>query len=192
MRGRRLNCDHGMGAMASARRPAKVRGLLRGGPQSIPSSLGDFIYSIPQSVFFILLTIGTPTHKHIQTIMANELIINVTLGETRVARLENGIVSEIHIERAKEQGVVGNVYKGKVVRVLPGMQAAFIEIGLDRTAFLHASDVTHETIRFFDEEESSEEDEVKRSRGKGRKIEDLLKEGAELVGQVEKEQLGTK
>jgi len=124
--------------------------------------------------------------------MANELIVNVTLGETRVARLENGVVAELYIERAKEQGVVGNVYKGKVVRVLPGMQAAFIEIGLDRTAFLHASDVTHETIRFFDEEESSEEDEVKRSRGKGRKIEDLLKEGAELVVQVEKEPLGTK
>jgi len=80
--------------------------------------------------------------------MANELILNVTLGEARVARLENGVVSELYIERAKEQGVVGNVYKGKVVRVLPGMQAAFVDIGLERTAFLHASDVVQELTRF--------------------------------------------
>ena len=130
--------------------------------------------------------------------MANELIINVTLGETRVARLENGIVSEIHIERAKEQGVVGNVYKGKVVRVLPGMQAAFVEIGLDRTAFLHASDVTFDTARFgasLSEDETAEfEEELSRSKKKSgwKKIEDLLKEGKEVVVQVEKEPMGTK
>ena len=59
--------------------------------------------------------------------MPNELIVNVTLGETRVARLESGVVAEVYIERAREASVVGNIYKGKVVRVLPGMEAAFIE-----------------------------------------------------------------
>lgn len=89
----------------------------------------------------------------------NELIINVTLGETRVARLENSVVSELYIERAREQGVVGNIYKGKVVRVLPGMQAAFIEIGLDRTAFLHAHDVVQEMTRFEEAEFDEDEEE---------------------------------
>src|SRR3989338_1282568 len=70
-------------------------------------------------------------------LMANELIINVTLGETRVARLDNGVVADLFIERARDAGVVGNIYKGRVCRVLPGMQAAFIELGLERTAFLH-------------------------------------------------------
>ena len=129
--------------------------------------------------------------------MANELIVNVTLGETRVARLENGVVSELYIERAKEQGVVGNIYKGKVVRVLPGMQAAFMEIGLDRTAFLHASDVTQDTVRFFDDDtagatDAEEDDESSRRRNPSRKIENLLKEGDELVVQVEKEPISTK
>ncbi len=73
-------------------------------------------------------------------LMANELIVNVTVGETRIARLENGVVAELYIERARETGILGNVYKGKVVRVLPGMQAAFVEIGLAKTGFLHVSD----------------------------------------------------
>lgn len=131
--------------------------------------------------------------------MANELILNVTLGEARVARLENGVVSELYIERAKEQGVVGNVYKGKVVRVLPGMQAAFIDIGLERTAFLHASDVVQELTRFdadlVDEpEEGAEKSRKPRrfSHARNRKIEDLLKEGREILVQVEKEPMGTK
>ena len=133
--------------------------------------------------------------------MANELILNVTLGETRVARLENGVVSELYIERTREQGVVGNIYKGKVVRVLPGMQAAFVEIGLDRTAFLHASDVVQEMTRFdadidTDDEEEEAEPETKPRRRftprHHRKIEDLLKEGKDILVQVEKEPMGTK
>lgn len=120
--------------------------------------------------------------------MSNELILNVTLGETRVARLENGVVADLYIERTKEQGVVGNVYKGKVVRVLPGMQAAFIDIGLDRTAFLHASDVVEDFTRF----EADLEPE-KRFRSRHRKtIDELLKEGREILVQVEKEPMGTK
>ena len=152
--------------------------------------------------------------------MSNELIFNVTLGETRIARLEGGVVTELYIERTKEQGVVGNIYKGKVVRVLPGMQAAFVEIGLERTAFLHAADVVEEMTRFeadLEDEEISEEisedaeEEVaatpstpetaekkapakpaKKRFRKRQNIEDLLKEGNEIIVQVEKEPIGTK
>ena len=125
-----------------------------------------------------------------RTIMANELIMNVTLGETRVARLENGVVAELFIERQQEGGVVGNIYKGKVVRVLPGMQAAFVEVGLDRTAYLHVSDVVEETDWDDDDEEES-----KSSRKKKRarpEIDKLLSEGAEILVQVEKEPMSTK
>ena len=123
--------------------------------------------------------------------MANELVLNVTLGETRV-------VCELYIECTKEQGVVGNVYKGKVVRVLPGMQAAFIDIGLERTAFLHASDVVQELTRFDADMENDDEDDEEEKRPRRfvprhhRKIEDLLKEGREILVQVEKEPIGTK
>ena len=74
--------------------------------------------------------------------MSEELLINVTPQETRVAYVENGVLHEVHVERARKRGLVGNVYKGKVVRVLPGMQAAFLEVGLERTAFLHVSDIS--------------------------------------------------
>src|SRR3989344_5325144 len=102
--------------------------------------------------------------------MANELVLNVTLGETRVARLENGVVCELYIECTKEQGVVGNVYKGKVVRVLPGMQAAFIDIGLERTAFLHASDVVQELTRFDADMENDDEDDEQEKRTRLRSL----------------------
>lgn len=131
--------------------------------------------------------------------MANELILNVTLGETRVARLENGVVSELYIERTREQGVTGNIYKGKVVRVLPGMQAAFVDIGLERTAFLHASDVVQEMTRFdavLETEEPPPDDGHRKRRRFGpsqrRTIEQLLREGKEILAQAEKEPIGTK
>src|SRR5260370_17798892 len=73
--------------------------------------------------------------------MANEILINVTPQETRVAVLEQSIVQELHIERVSARGLVGNIYLGKVARVLPGMQSAFIEIGLERAAFLHIADI---------------------------------------------------
>jgi ribonuclease G len=73
--------------------------------------------------------------------MSAELLINVTPRETRVALIENGILHEVFIERANRRGLVGSIYKGRVCRVLPGMQAAFVDIGLDRAAFLHASDI---------------------------------------------------
>ncbi|MBP1742428.1 MAG: ribonuclease, Rne/Rng family, partial [Deltaproteobacteria bacterium] len=73
--------------------------------------------------------------------MANEIIINTTLQETRVALMEEGVLAELYIERTKDRGIMGNIYKGKVVKVLPGMQAAFVDIGLEKAAFLYVSDV---------------------------------------------------
>ena len=73
--------------------------------------------------------------------MSEEILINVTPRETRVAVVENGMLQEVHVERALRRGYVGNIYKGRVSRVMPGMQAAFVEIGLERAAFLHASDI---------------------------------------------------
>ena len=73
--------------------------------------------------------------------MTEEILVNVTPRETRVALVENGVLQELFVERSSKRGLVGNIYRGKVSRVLPGMQAAFVDIGLDRAAFLHASDI---------------------------------------------------
>ena len=75
--------------------------------------------------------------------MSIEILVNVAPRETRAAILESGVVQELHIERTSRRGLVSNLYKGRVSRVLPGMQAAFVEIGLERTAFLHAADIAH-------------------------------------------------
>jgi len=73
--------------------------------------------------------------------MSEEILINVTPQETRVATVENGVVTEVWVERKSKETLVGNIYMGKIVRVLPGMDAAFVEVGLERAAFLHASDI---------------------------------------------------
>ena len=73
--------------------------------------------------------------------MTHEILINVTPQETRVAVIEQGVVQELHIERARARGLVGNIYLGRVARVLPGMQSAFVDIGLERAAFLHVADI---------------------------------------------------
>src|SRR4030067_2751451 len=73
--------------------------------------------------------------------MPNEILINVNAGETGVALLEGGVVVALYLERSAEQGMSGNIYKGRVVRVLPGMQAAFVDIGLEKAAFLYVTDV---------------------------------------------------
>jgi len=112
--------------------------------------------------------------------MSEEILINVTPQETRVAVVENGVLQEVLIERARCRGLVGNIYKGVVCRVLPGMQAAFIDIGLDRAAFLHASDIA-----------TSEIEGVSTARSGGT-INELLHEGQELLVQVIKDPLGTK
>src|SRR5476651_557126 len=73
--------------------------------------------------------------------MSEEILINITPMESRVAVVENGVLQEVHVERTQRRGIVGNIYKGKVVRVLPGMQAAFVDIGLDKAAFLYVGDI---------------------------------------------------
>ena len=113
--------------------------------------------------------------------MSEEILVNVTPRETRVALAENGVLQELFIERASRRGLVGNIYKGRVCRVLPGMQAAFVEIGLDRTAFLHASDIAATTVL-------KEGDE----RRAPLSITELLRDGQEVLVQVIKDPLGTK
>lgn len=112
--------------------------------------------------------------------ISTEVLINVTPQETRVAFVENGILQELAIERDRRRGRVGNIYKGKVCRVLPGMEAAFVEIGLDRAAFLHASDVIPDT--------RNEQAQV----DKPHNITSLLQEGQSVLVQVVKDPMGTK
>lgn len=115
--------------------------------------------------------------------MSAELLINVTPSETRMAMIEGGILQEIHIEREAKRGLVGNIYKGKVSRVLPGMQAAFVDIGLEKAAFLHASDIVPHT-------ECVAENEKKQFQV--RDISELVRPGQDIVVQVVKDPLGTK
>ena len=130
--------------------------------------------------------------------MSKEMIVTANGHETQVAILEDDLLSEIFIERERQRGVVGNIYKGRVSKVLPGMQCAFIDIGLERDGFLYVSDVV-DTIEEFDRLESEDEadgggkgDRRGRDRGPQPKIEDLIKEGQDIVVQVAKEPLGTK
>ena len=108
--------------------------------------------------------------------MSEEILINVTPPETRVAVVENGVLQELIIERSRKRGLVGNIYKGEVCRVLPGMQAAFVDIGLSRAAFLHLSDLCAREL----ERKGSDN------------IEAYLQEGQHIVVQVVKDPLGTK
>ena len=80
--------------------------------------------------------------------MSSEIIVNAGREETRVALLENGLVTEIFIDRKKDRGIAGNVYKGRVMKVLPGMQAAFVDIGLEKSAFLYVGDVFDSTSEY--------------------------------------------
>lgn len=113
--------------------------------------------------------------------MSSEILVNVTPSETRVALVDNGVLQEVFIERTESRGIVGNIYKGKVCRVLPGMQAAFVEIGLSRAAFLHASDISIPKGQTGDLQET----EVP-------PITSLLREGQEVLVQVIKDPMGTK
>ncbi|EGN74889.1 ribonuclease, Rne/Rng family [Idiomarina sp. A28L] len=115
--------------------------------------------------------------------MSAEILVNVTPSETRVALVENGILQEVHIERQSRRGLVGNVYVGKVSRVLPGMQAAFVDIGLDKAAFLHASDI----ITRIDNVEELDRDQLPPP-----DISRLVRQGQHIVVQVVKDPLGTK
>ncbi|MEZ9231121.1 ribonuclease G [Vibrio amylolyticus] len=115
--------------------------------------------------------------------MSAELLLNITPSETRVAMIEGGILQEIHIEREAKRGIVGNIYKGKVSRVLPGMQAAFVDIGLDKAAFLHASDIVPHTECVAENE---------KQQFQVRDISELVRQGQDIVVQVVKDPLGTK
>jgi len=115
--------------------------------------------------------------------MSAELLINITPSETRVAWIDGGVLQEIHIEREARRGIVGNIYKGRVSRVLPGMQAAFIDIGLDKAAFLHASDIMPHTECVAGDE---------RKNFSVRDISELVRQGQDLMVQVIKDPLGTK
>ena len=106
--------------------------------------------------------------------MSEEILINITPMESRVAVVENGVLQEVHVERTQRRGIAGNIYKGKVVRVLPGMQAAFVDIGLERAAFIHAAEI------------SSREGSAVES------ISALVHEGQSLVVQVTKDPIGSK
>lgn len=108
--------------------------------------------------------------------MSDEILINVTPPETRVAIVENGVLQELMIERSRKRGLVGNIYKGRICRVLPGMQAAFVDIGLERAAFLHESDLSlreHEQLTVGG-------------------INALFRDGQEVVVQVVKDPMGSK
>ena len=111
--------------------------------------------------------------------MTHEILINVTPQETRVAMLEQGVVQELHMDRASARGLVGNICLGRVARVLPGMQSAFIEIGLERAAFLHIADIW-------------EHRQNGHGGTDGRPIEKILHEGQALLVQVVKDPIGTK
>jgi len=123
--------------------------------------------------------------------MSTEIIINSASEETRVAVLENKEVVELHIDRRREGGIVGNTYKGKVVKILPGIQSAFVDIGLEKAAFLYVSDAgadAEEYARMIEEEGLEGRTEFKTQHS----IEDILQEGQEIMVQVSKEPIGTK
>ncbi len=140
--------------------------------------------------------------------MSTELLINVTPRETRVALVENGVLQEVFIDRASCRGLVGNVYRGRVSRVLPGMQAAFVDIGLERAAFLHASDIAGRRLTINHTEPGAEdrrlecpdrsepaESSTTLTGDESLVVEDitlLVREGQELLVQVIKDPLGTK
>jgi ribonuclease G len=134
--------------------------------------------------------------------MTNELVINARPHETRVALVENGTVVELHLKRGSEQELLGNIYLGKVIRVLPGMQAAFVDIGIDKPAFLYVTDIYND-LRQWEQimlQESDDEDNqetvaplrMRFQRGSDINIEGLLKEGQDIMVQVSKEPMGTK
>src|SRR5438034_433278 len=135
---------------------------------------------------------GTPAGQGVG--MGLEIIINVAREETRVAVLDRKVLTDLYIDRVKHRDYVGNVYKGKVVKVLPGLQAAFIDIGQDKAAFMHVSELTggigaDETLLELDDK-AAEVPKPKRHASKP--IEQLLEEGQELVVQVVKGPIGTK
>jgi ribonuclease G len=118
--------------------------------------------------------------------MASELIINATFNETRIAFLENGILTEFFTERKNDKSMVGNIYKGRVVRILPGMDAAFVDIGLEKSAFLYVADIVVDAMMY------EEFEEVGTAVESCERIEGVLEEGQEIIVQVSREPIGQK
>ncbi|GBE05719.1 MAG TPA: Rne/Rng family ribonuclease [Nitrospirae bacterium] len=118
--------------------------------------------------------------------MPNEIIINASGEETRAALLESGQLAELYIERKKDTSFVGNVYRGRVVKILPGMQSAFVDVGLEKAAFLHVADV-YSSLDY-----SVFGEDIEETIPHHLPIEDLLQEGEEVMVQVSKDPIGTK
>lgn len=137
--------------------------------------------------------------------MSSEILIHVRHNETRVAFIQNGAMTDLMIERTQSRGLVGSIFRGKVARVLPGMQAAFVDVGLDRAAFLYVGDVRQDISGnnsefIWDEDENQEQsgeilfDETGAPKEEDNRppIQDLLREGQDILVQVAKDPLGTK
>jgi ribonuclease G len=118
--------------------------------------------------------------------MASELIINVTFNETRIAFLENGVLVEFFIEKKNDNSMVGNIYKGKVARIVPGMDAAFVDIGLAKSAFLYVGDIILDKMMYEEYDDSDYHVTL------NERIEGVLEEGQELTVQVSREPIGQK
>src|SRR5579859_4791253 len=117
--------------------------------------------------------------------MTTEILINASSHEARAAVVENGVLQEVFLERASRRGLISNIYKGRVSRVMPGMQAAFVEIGLERAAFLHASDIVRTLPPLASEG-------AENGNGAQQPISELVHEGQEIVVQVVKDPIGSK
>src|SRR5216684_3749751 len=122
--------------------------------------------------------------------MSREIVINATKHESRIAVLDEGQVVELWVERTRHRTIVGNIYKGRVTKVLPGMQSAFVDLGLDRDAFLYVSDVVEDFEAYDSESEDLTLDEVPPRPEAS--IADLLREGQEIVVQVSKDTIAGK
>ena len=130
--------------------------------------------------------------------MDSEILINATRDEVRVGLLDGGQVVEFYVERKREASLVGNIYKGKIVKILPGMQSAFVDIGLEKAAFLYVTDIhagLEEFAPFLEEEEKVNALELELGSKKGRPdlaIEELIQEGQEILVQASKDPIGGK
>lgn len=129
--------------------------------------------------------------------MTSELIINAMGEESRVALLEGGQVVELYIERKRDASLVGNIYKGKVIKVLPGMQSSFIDIGLEKATFLYVADIMRDLEEYYSAFVDNEIDDLEIDKKteficKPLSIEELIQEGQELLVQVSKDPIGTK
>src|SRR3954451_11560294 len=123
--------------------------------------------------------------------MAREIVINATKHESRIAVLDEGQVVELWVERTRHRTIVGNIYKGRVTKVLPGMQSAFVDLGLERDAFLYVSDV----LEVMEEFETDATDDLHLDDVPHRpetSISDLLREGQEILVQVSKDTIAGK